>query len=364
MRCFLAAAATGTLTAAGTQLGVSARTVSVHIRALEREIGVTLFERAGPHLALTASGDALARYATRPAAHEPAPPSRPASHRLFSVIAKDGMRVGVHDFGGEGPPVLLAHPMGFNGAVMGAIARNLHRVRCYAPDLRGHGHTPVPDGYDFGPAGSALDVLACVDRVAGPEGALPAAVGHSLGAAALVLAEAARPGTFSRLYLYEPAIIPPDGRTRIDHDSPYIRRTLRRRRTFHSLHAAAANFAVKPPMQDFVADAFLAYIDHGFALEADGSVRIRCLPESEAAMSMSGVGFRAFERLGDVRCPVVVGRSTLAQSPGRAPFEAEVVAALPHARIEFVGPLSHFGPQQQPALVAARVQAFLDAARP
>jgi DNA-binding transcriptional LysR family regulator len=364
LRCFVAAARARTLAGAARLLGVTARTVSVHIRALESEVGVSLFDRAGANLTLTAAGEGLARYAARPRVRGQEAASRAAVHRLFSVTAQDGVRVAVHDLDGEGAPVVLAHPMGFNGAVMGALARHLQGAHCYAPDLRGHGHTPVADGSDFGPGGPALDVLACVDRVVGRTGARLAAVGHSLGAAALVLAEAERPGTFDRLYLYEPAIMPPDGRTRIDHDSPFIRRTLRRRRSFHSLHAAAANFAAKPPMQDFVADAFLAYVEHGFAVDSDGSVHIRCAPEIEVAISMSGIGFRAFERLPEVGCPVVVARSTLSQSPGRAPFEAQVVASLPHARLEFVGPLSHFGPQQHPALVAERVQAFLDAARP
>jgi pimeloyl-ACP methyl ester carboxylesterase len=56
---------------------------------------------------------------------------------------------------------------------------------------------------------------------------------------------------------------------------------------------------------------------------------------------------------------VVVGRSTLPESPGRAPYESEVVSALPNARLELVGPLTHFGPQEQPAQVATRIQSWI-----
>jgi pimeloyl-ACP methyl ester carboxylesterase len=255
--------------------------------------------------------------------------------------------------------MLLVHPMGFHGGVMCALARNLDSVHCYAPDLRGHGHTRAPENYDFPPSGAAHDILACADGVERQAGVGLIGMGHSLGAAALVLAEAERPGTFERLYLYEPAIIPPDGRTKIDSDSPYIQRTLRRRRAFGSLQAAYTNFSSKPPMQDFTADAFVAYIRDGFAVQADGSVLMRCLPEIEAAISMSGISFRAFERLGAVGCPVVVGRSTLPDSPGRAPYETDVVRALADARLENVGPLTHFGPQQQPARVAVHIQSWI-----
>lgn len=242
---------------------------------------------------------------------------------------------------------------------MCALARNLHSVHCYAPDLRGHGHTTAPEDYSFPPSGAAFDILACADGVDRQAGSGLIGMGHSLGAAALVLAEVERPGTFERLYLYEPAIIPPDGRTQIDRDSPYIRRTLRRRRAFGSLQDAYSNFSSKPPMQDFTADAFVAYIRDGFAVQEDGTVLLRCLPEIEAAISMSGISFRAFESLSEVHCPVVVGRSTLPESPGRAPYESEVVSALPNARLELVGPLTHFGPQEQPAQVATRIQSWI-----
>ena len=370
LRSLLLTAQAGSLGAAAAALGVPAAEVGRRIRAADASIGAPLFTTGdGGMLTLTPVGAALAAYGERALglardddAGRGRAPSR--AHGLLEARAEDGVAVAVHDLGGDGRPVLLAHPMGFTGAVMGALARNLRDAHCYAPDLRGHGHTAVPEGYGFPPLGNALDVIATADLIAGEHGRPPIGVGHSLGAAALVLAESRRPGTFSRLYLYEPAIIPPDGRTRIDADSPYIRRTLRRRRHFPSLHAAAANYAGKPPMQDFVADAFLGYIEHGFAVSGDGGATMRCLPEIEAAISMSGVSYRAFEQLGEIGCPVVVARSTLAESPGRAPFELEVLAALPDARLEFVGPLTHFGPQQQPARVASFVQRFVDDVAP
>ena len=306
-----------------------------------------------------AANEIDAHIATGPGAVNHPPRTSAESNRLLSFPTADGRTVSAHDFGGEGRPLLLAHPMGFHGGVMCALARHLHSVHCYAPDLRGHGHTTAPEDYSFPPSGAAFDILACADGIESKAGGGLIGMGHSLGAAALVLAELERPGTFERLYLYEPAIIPPDGRTKIDSDSPYIRRTLRRRRAFGSLQAAYSNFSSKPPMQDFTADAFVAYIRDGFAAQADGSVLLRCLPEIEAAISMSGISFRAFEGLSEVRCPVVVGRSTLAESPGRAPYETEVVSALPNARLEHVGPLTHFGPQQQPAHVAVRIQSWI-----
>ena len=36
-----------------------------------------------------------------------------------------------------------------------------------------------------------------------------------------------------------------------------------------------------------------------------------------------------------------------------------MVSALPNARLELVGPLTHFGPQEQPAQVATRIQSWI-----
>ena len=76
-----------------------------------------------------------------------------------------------------------------------------------ALDFRGHGDSTAPSEHPYSWDGFADDVLAVVDRL-GLE--RPIGVGHSKGGAALVLAEQRRPGTFSRLWLFEPVIMPPE----------------------------------------------------------------------------------------------------------------------------------------------------------
>src|SRR5215510_2164325 len=97
--------------------------------------------------------------------------------------SSDGVRVALHDLGGlaSRPPLLLVHGTGFCAQVMARLAVDLSaRYHCL--------------GIDYDWRGFADDVLAAT------EGLAPlAAVGHSAGGAALLLAEAARPGTFSSL---------------------------------------------------------------------------------------------------------------------------------------------------------------------
>ena len=74
-----------------------------------------------------------------------------------------------------------------------------------APDQRGHGDSSTPpppyDWWDLG-----RDLLEVVADGCGLE--RPVGLGHSSGAAALVMAELLRPGTFASLVLVEPIIFP------------------------------------------------------------------------------------------------------------------------------------------------------------
>ena len=63
LRAFAAYADSGSMTAAADALGVSHPAVSQHIRSLESQLGISLVERSGPKMRLTADGDALAHAA-------------------------------------------------------------------------------------------------------------------------------------------------------------------------------------------------------------------------------------------------------------------------------------------------------------
>ncbi|MGH9188384.1 MAG: alpha/beta fold hydrolase, partial [Acidimicrobiales bacterium] len=113
-------------------------------------------------------------------------------HRIPST---DGVVLAVHDLGGAGPRLLLTHATGFHGRVFAPLARALGgRFRCVAPDLRGHGVTTTPEGLGYEWSGFGDDVRAVIDGLGdGPW----FGAGHSLGGAALLMAEERRPGTFA-----------------------------------------------------------------------------------------------------------------------------------------------------------------------
>ena len=272
-----------------------------------------------------------------------------------TIPSTDGVALALHDLGGAGEPILLAHATGFHGRVWGPLAARLSGVHAWAPDLRGHGDSTAPDGAAFDWEGFADDVLAVVDHL-GLHGGV--AVGHSKGGASLLLAEQRRPGTFRALYCYEPVVFPPVDEELLTGPNPLAEGALRRRTTFPSYEAAIANFAAKPPLDVLHPDALTAYVEHGFAEQPDGSVVLKCRPEHESQVYRMGGQHRAFERLGEVRCPVTVAVGAVTPY-GPAAVAEQIADALPHGRLEPHPDLGHFGPLEDPAAIAAAVQAAL-----
>jgi pimeloyl-ACP methyl ester carboxylesterase len=273
------------------------------------------------------------------------------------VASTDGVSLALHDLGGDGPALLLCHPTGFHAMTWAPVAAALAGVaHCWALDFRGHGDStrPVSGSYDW--HGPAADVLAVTDHL-GLVGDVRG-VGHSMGGAALLLAEQARPGTMAGLWLYEPIVFPAAEGGGVPGSNPMAERARRRKATFPSRAAARANYAAKPPLGRFRADALDAYVDHGFRdLPGGDGVELKCAPEVEAAVFERGGEHGAFARLGEVACPVTVVGSGDGAPPSWA--AQHVAAALPRGRCVTMDDLTHFGPMEDPDAVAAAIAADL-----
>jgi pimeloyl-ACP methyl ester carboxylesterase len=231
---------------------------------------------------------------------------------------------------------------------MAAAMTDFH---CYSFDERGHGDSFRPPNHSYDWTGFADDALAVVEGF-GLE--RPFGVGHSAGAAALLMAEAFHPGTFRALYLWEPVVMPFDGPLG-PQDNPLSAGALRRREAFASRGEAYDNYASKPPFSVLHPDALRAYVDHGFADTDDGQVRLKCRPADESQVYRMGSAHPAFSRFGEIQCPVVIacGADSTAFGPDLIELQA---ARLPHARTEVFEGLGHFGPLEDPPTVAAAVR--------
>ena len=271
-----------------------------------------------------------------------------------SVTSSHGVELALHDLGGSGAPVLFAHATGFCGPIWGPVAEHLADHRCWALDFRCHGRSTRPADDDLSWLGTGDDVLAVVDAL-GLEGAV--GVGHSMGGAALLLAEQRRPGTFASLWLFEPIVIPAGSPLGDPESNPLSIGAARRRETFASMEAAYDNFASKPPMSAFDPRSLRAYVDGGFEELADGTARLCCRAADESRFYLMGAHHGASEHLGDVTCPTIVVRG--APDPGPYDLAPAVASGVADGRLEELPQVTHFGPLEDPALIAASIRAAI-----
>jgi pimeloyl-ACP methyl ester carboxylesterase len=270
----------------------------------------------------------------------------------------DGVSTVVHDFGGDGPLVLFAHATGMHGLVWKPVADHLvDRAHCIALDLRGHGDSALPPGSDPTWDGFGRDVLS-VARELGAGGII--GVGHSLGGAALLMAELDAPGTFQRLFLYEPAVQTEIGDGGWDSllvtRDAMVERTSRPRATFPSRAEALANYVSKPPTAQFQAAVLGAYVSHGFSDRIDGAehmVVLKCPPDTEARIYAGSYDHDTPARLHAITCPVTL--STGAETDALQRRTIEALAAQFGAEPVVLCGVDHFGPMQQPKQFADAV---------
>lgn len=253
------------------------------------------------------------------------------------------------------PLVVASHATGFCKEVFDPVIEELAALvpaaEVLAFDHRAHGDSDAPEPpFDWWSLGR--DVLALIDGRTAAVG-----VGHSAGAAALVMAELLAPGTFSALVLVEPIVFPgPYGHF----DHPLVDAALKRRRTFVDPAAAYDNFAGKPPFDTWDHRALDAYITGGL-VPIGNEWRLKCEPALEAEFYRAATAHGAWERLVEVGSEVVLVAGEYSDShPG--PFLEETARRLGAGHVDVVPGATHFVPMEQPERIARHVATALGSA--
>ena len=274
----------------------------------------------------------------------------------WTVTASDGVDLAVHDLGGTGPALLLAHATGYCAGVWAPVVAGLREhFRCIAPDCRAHGRSGRPPSQGLSWRQLGADVLSIVDAVpiAGPW----VAAGHSAGGAGILLAEVERPGTFAGLWCFEPVLFPPRP-LREDEDeetaNPMAAAARRRRSDFADPEEAMAHYEGREPFKRFARPALAGFLQGGLVPDNFGGVRLACLPEDEARFYEMGGFEETWSAVERVDCPTTF---CTGDQPGAfGPDHAELLAGrLPYGQAEVLPGLSHFGPLEDPAGVAASI---------
>jgi pimeloyl-ACP methyl ester carboxylesterase len=278
----------------------------------------------------------------------------PASHDFDA----DGIRLVVHDWGGNGAPVLLSHATGFHGRLWAPIAQRLVASgrHVWSFDFRGHGDSDAPD-VDYSWHGFGDDVLSVARHLDVAGEATLLACGHSKGGAALILAEQKAPGAFCRIWAYEPIILPTETALPPQEDFFMARSARKRRNEWHSIDDAFTAYASKPPLNVMTEASLRAYVEYGLRDRGDGVFELKCRPEVEGRVYSMGPNHGAYARLGEVASDVLVvcGETSTDVGP---PLAAKIAERLPNGRVAVMTGLGHFGPQQDPDACVASMLRF------
>lgn len=272
--------------------------------------------------------------------------------RTVRVPVDDRLSVVAYDWGGDGPTIMFCHATGFHGRVWDPIVAKLRdSFRCVAIDLRGHGDTVYDDGYDFQAEDTRHDLLAVIDALDLGGGLF--GVGHSLGGGTILLAELDRPGTFAGGWLCEPIVIP-DPVPEFQHSdgSRLVESARRRREVFASHDEVFERYMSRRPFSGCDPAMVRAYVDHGFRVQPDGTVQLKCRGEVEATM---------FERPTVVdhrRLSSIAGQFTIMGSNDGGPpsvIAAQAADAIPNATFQHETELTHFAPFEDPEWAAGSI---------
>lgn len=260
----------------------------------------------------------------------------------------------MHDFGGDGPDLLLCHGNGLNaGMWFGALPFLTGSFHCYGLDLRGHGRSrPSEAGYSVDRDRMAEDVMAAVDALGGEPVRY---VAHSLGGASAAFAGVRQPQLFRSLWLFEPVVVPQDF-VREGGPTFLIEAARKRRMEFDSADDAFENFMAKPPFASCDPESVRGYVELGTRTLDDGRVRLSCEGEDEARVFEGGQPLD-FSLLARIECPALIASGENTGGPHAIPSAVAplVAEALPNAQLQEHAGLTHFGPMEDPELMAESI---------
>jgi pimeloyl-ACP methyl ester carboxylesterase len=272
----------------------------------------------------------------------------------------------LHDFGGNGPLLHLAHANGFPPGtyrpLVETIADRYHVVGLPARPL-------WPDSRpDSAPSWHPLadDLIEGLDGL-GLCGIL--AVGHSIGGVLTMWAAIRRPDLFRAIVLIDPVILPPAWlwvlrllrRVGLGQRHRLVRQALRRRRTWPSRRACYDHYRSKPFFAAWPDASLRAYVEAGTRERPGGGAELVYPPEWEARI-FATTPTDAWRTVRQLRTPALVIRGEQTQT-FRPECQARMARLLPRARFAVIPGAGHLVPMERPAETGAAIRGFLDDVR-
>jgi len=276
--------------------------------------------------------------------------------RSFHVDV-NGVRLHVTDWGGEGTPVLFAHPTGFLGAVWRPVIERMRASgftgHVLTFDQRGHGLSSKPDrGYEW--SNFVDDVRALIASL---ELRDFLGVGHSAGATTLACASARDPGRARGLILIDPILFnPASSEHPRGRDNQMAAKTRNRRLLWASREELFRSFRERPPYDTWTDESLRNYVEAGTFERPDGEYELYCPGRIEAQIYENADRIDGFACLAALQIPTLIVRGERTDSFDVSRAE-RALACLRAGRLVNVPNTTHYVPMEQPGWVAQVVLA-------
>ncbi|HSR30906.1 MAG TPA: alpha/beta hydrolase [Anaerolineae bacterium] len=269
----------------------------------------------------------------------------------------------LHNFGGNGPVIHLAHANGFPPGAYRLLAETLisdYRVIALPsrPILPGSHPTSAPTWHPL-----AEDLIEGLDGL-GLGGIV--GVGHSLGGVLTMWAAIRRPDLFRAVILIEPVILPPSWLRMLrimralglQQRQPLVQGAQRRRRTWPNRQACFEQYRSKTFFAHWPDEALWDYVHYGTRAGGDDAhVELVYPPEWEAhifATTPLDI-WHAVPEL-HTRALIIRGEHSTTFQPAA---EARMARLLPQARFATIAETGHFLPMERTAVLGRAIKEFL-----
>lgn len=281
---------------------------------------------------------------------------------LRAKLPDRGVELAIYDWGGTGPPLLLAHANGFCAPLWDPVARRLRdQYRVLGYDHRGQGDSSVPSGtkdrvyqWDHFTA----DYLAVCDWAAKELQLTDPiyAVGHSFGGTSALNAVEQRPELFARACGLDPVLLPPESAPgTVRRGVELAAKTRERRSVWPSRAEVAKSWQDKALFAPWQAESLALYIEHGFRDRADGQVELKCAPAIEAEVFEDRWTGNIFDVAAAIRRPSLIVRATRGHMPQE--FVEAIVKGAPFVEL-IHAPYDHLMVMEAPDEIAKIILEF------
>jgi pimeloyl-ACP methyl ester carboxylesterase len=280
---------------------------------------------------------------------------------IEATFQASGARIAYVEWGKPGDHVIfLIHATGFHARCWDQIAKALGPgYRVIAVDTRGHGRSektgPIRDW-----TVPARDIAELVEHL-NLKDAIGA--GHSMGGHLLVQVAATHPGTFKRLVLIDPVMLPPEiyanpQLTALPEGA--VHPVARRRNAWTSWQEMFDAFKKRHPYSLWRVEVLEDYCRYGLVPAANGQgLELACPPAIEASIYMGHAGRDIYALAARIQVPVTVLRAK-PRDPGprdltdfaASPTWEGVAGTFAKGRDVPLPHLTHFIPMQEPEMTA------------